>query len=82
MLAVRLGVGQLPPGIGNRHILAMAGVAGIGFTVSLFATDLAFDDPSLADQARLGVLVASILAAGFGSILFCALGPGGRDLER
>jgi Na+/H+ antiporter NhaA len=38
-------------------------VAGIGFTVSLFVTGLAFDDVALQDDAKLGTLVASIVAA-------------------
>ena len=37
----------------------MAGIAGIGFTVSIFVAGLAFDDPALTDQATIGVLAAS-----------------------
>ena len=52
-----------------RHIVGMAGVAGIGFTVSIFVAALAFDDPALTDQATIGVLFASVLAAAVGSTL-------------
>jgi NhaA family Na+:H+ antiporter len=68
-LAVRLGIGRLPDDVTSRHILGMAGIAGIGFTVSIFVAGLAFDDPTLADEATIGVLVASILAAAVGSAI-------------
>ncbi len=68
-LAHRLGIGRLPEGISIRHIVGMAGIAGIGFTVSIFVAGLAFADPSAADQAKIGVLAASALAAVVGSII-------------
>ncbi len=40
-----------------------AALSGIGFTISLFIVDLALDDPQLADEARIGVLSGSVLAA-------------------
>ncbi|MDQ2650386.1 MAG: Na+/H+ antiporter NhaA [Actinomycetota bacterium] len=68
-LAVRFGVGRLPEGITMRHVVGMAALAGIGFTVSIFVAGLAFDDPALADQAKIGVLAASALAAGLGTLI-------------
>jgi len=65
-LAVRTGLGQLPRGVGWSHITGAAAVAGIGFTVSLFVTGLAFTDPELIEQAKIGVLGASVIAAGIG----------------
>jgi Na+:H+ antiporter, NhaA family len=62
--AVRWGGGRLPDGVTARHVLGMAGIAGIGFTVSLFVAGLAFEEtPALEDKAKLGVLAASCLAA-------------------
>ncbi len=69
ILATRWGIGRLPTGVTPRHIVGMAGIAGIGFTVSIFVAGLAFDDPALTDEAKLGVLVASCLAAVVGSIV-------------
>ena len=45
-------------------------VAGVGFTVSLFVTGLAFDDPAQVEDAKIGVLAASALAGvlGFASL--------------
>ena len=68
--AVRWGGGRLPDGVTGRHVLGMAGIAGIGFTVSLFVAGLAFEDaPGLEDKAKLGVLAASCLAALVGSAI-------------
>jgi NhaA family Na+:H+ antiporter len=68
-LAERTGLGRLPEGLGHRDMLGMAMTAGIGFTVSLFITGLAFSEPDLADQAKLGVLVASTIAAALGTLV-------------
>ena len=50
---------------------------GIGFTVALFITDLAFDDPALREQAVVGVLTGSLLAAALGWSVFHFLGERG-----
>jgi NhaA family Na+:H+ antiporter len=55
-------------------LLGIGLVAGIGFTVSLFITDLAFDDVALADAARVGVLAGSVLAAIAGTLVLLAAG--------
>ena len=47
--------------------LGVAAVAGIGFTVSLFITDLAFDSRAVQDDAKIGILAASIVAATTGA---------------
>lgn len=68
--SVRLGIGPLPEGMGRGHLLAGASLAGIGFTVSLFVAELAFTDEALRQQAKVGVLIASALAAAIGWGLF------------
>ena len=45
-------------------IVGIGAVAGIGFTVSLFVTGLAFDDAALQDEAKIGILAASIARRG------------------
>jgi Na+/H+ antiporter NhaA len=70
LLAVRLRLGALPRGMGRRHALGAGTLAGIGFTVSLFVADLAFEDQALKDEAKVGVLAASILAAALGWVAF------------
>ena len=68
-LAVRLGIGVPPPASTWRASSASAAVAGIGFTVSLFVTGLAFDEIALQDEAKIGILAASIIAALVGSAI-------------
>jgi len=68
-IATRTGIGRLPDGITIRHVIGMAAIAGIGFTVSIFITGLAFTDPDLTDQAKLGVLAASAIAAIVGAVI-------------
>jgi NhaA family Na+:H+ antiporter len=65
-IAVRLGVAQLPPGVEWKHVIGAAWLAGIGFTMSLFIGQLAFRDPAISEQARLGVLMGSALSATIG----------------
>jgi len=66
LLAVRGGVGRLPEGAGLRQLVGTAAVAGIGFTVSLFVTELAFADPATTDVAKIGIFAASIAAGALG----------------
>jgi NhaA family Na+:H+ antiporter len=61
-LAVRSGVSELPEGIGWRHVYGVGWLAGIGFTMSLFISDLAFSEDSLVETAKLGILCASLIA--------------------
>jgi NhaA family Na+:H+ antiporter len=68
-LGNRLGLGSLPPGTRTRDLFGISAAAGIGFTVSLFVADLAFRGAELQDKAKLGVLIASVVAAVLGSIL-------------
>jgi NhaA family Na+:H+ antiporter len=68
-IGVRSGLSRLPRGATWNHVIGLAGVAGIGFTVSLFITGLAYDEPLFNDEARLGVLTASVIAAIVGSVL-------------
>lgn len=72
--AVRLRLGQLPPGVDLRSVWGGAVLSGLGFTVSLFVVDLAFDDQELQDEARVGVLAAALTAAVLGAVWFRLLG--------
>jgi Na+/H+ antiporter NhaA len=62
LLAVRLGVGRLPRGVGPVQVLGGAALSGIGFTVSLLFIELALDPAALREQAKVGVLTAAIAA--------------------
>jgi NhaA family Na+:H+ antiporter len=78
-LAVTVGLGRLPRDTGWMHVIGLAAVAGIGFTVSLFVTGLAFSDADLQTDAKLGVLVASVAAAAIGAALLARARPQATD---
>jgi len=63
LLAIKFGVANRPRGVSNVHMVGIAMAAGIGFTVALFVTNLAFTDAASADQSRIGILGASLVAA-------------------
>lgn len=69
-LAARTPWAELPPGLTHAQLGGGAALAGIGFTISLFIVDLALPDPELADQARIGVFAASLIAAGLAAGIF------------
>ncbi|MEY4580695.1 MAG: Na+/H+ antiporter NhaA, partial [Pseudomonadota bacterium] len=64
-LTRRLGISILPVGLGPRHLLVLGVVAGVGFTMALFVAQLAFPDARMLAAAKMGVLVASGVAAVF-----------------
>lgn len=68
-LAVRLGWADLPSEVTWKQIYGISVLAGIGFTMSLFIASLAFEDPTLLAQAKIGVLMASLLSGVIGYIL-------------
>jgi len=61
-ISIKGGWADLPDGVRWPHIWGVSCLAGIGFTMSLFITELAFDDPSHIGKAKLGILVASLIA--------------------
>ena len=74
LLAIRLGLSSLPPGVRWAHVVGVGALAGIGFTVSLFITELAYADPALVDAAKIGVFVGSAVAAVLGVLLLLRAG--------
>jgi Na+/H+ antiporter NhaA len=81
-LAVRLRIGTLPPGVSLASVWSGAALTGLGFTVSLFVTDLAFDDAELREEATVGILAAALVSAGIGALFFRLLGRGGGPPPR
>jgi NhaA family Na+:H+ antiporter len=68
-IAVKLRVGALPSEVRWADMFGIGVVAGIGFTVSIFVAQLAFDDAAAVDEAKIGVLAASILAGLLGALV-------------
>jgi len=73
-LAVRTGIADLPTGVGWRHIVGAGALAGIGFTMSLFVANLAFDGAVESAQAKSAIFIASIIAGllGYAALRFWA----------
>ena len=68
-LALRFNLGVLPRRTGWTQIVGLAALAGIGFTVSLFVTELAFTDELLSDRAKIGIFLGSMISGVAGYLL-------------
>ena len=66
-LALRLRLAHLPSGVSYRHVLGVAWLGGIGFTMALFINTLAFASGPERIAGKLGILMASPLAAVLGA---------------
>jgi NhaA family Na+:H+ antiporter len=66
---VRFGPARMPEGLDWSAIGGVTPLKGIGFTIAIFITTLAFDERTLQDQATLSILVASAVAAVLGLIV-------------
>ena len=64
--AVKSGRANLPAGVTWAQIWGASCLAGIGFTMSIFIDELAFKDPAIIDEAKVGVLMASLIAGVLG----------------
>ena len=87
-MATRLGVAELSRGVSWGHVVGIGLLGGIGFTVAIFVTGLAFDQGGLAELSKIGVLVASLLSGSLGYLVLrfaTSVTPGPRsagDLSR
>lgn len=80
-LAVRTGLAQLPISVTWRQITAVGLLAGIGFTVSIFISSLAFDDPIHLLDAKTAVLGASVVAGVLGYLALRRAGEYQREMR-
>ncbi len=79
-LAVTLGFCKLPPGLNWRHVFGAGVLGGIGFTMSIFITNLAFvGDAAAINASKMAILLASLLA---GIVGIAWLGWFGRPGDR
>lgn len=78
-LAVRSRITMLPAAITWWHVFGVALLGGIGFTMSLFITELAFEAGPVADAARIGIMAGSIIAGLAGYLILRETLPLQRD---
>jgi len=72
---VKFKVAKLPENTNWRHVAGLSMMAGIGFTMSLFITELAFDSEHLIQAAKLSVLCSSAVAAVVGLVYLRLANP-------
>lgn len=72
-LGLRLGWGTLPAGMLRGQVWGIAAVGGIGFTVSLFIAQLAYDAPAVVDLAKVGIFAGSLISGLLGALLLVAV---------
>lgn len=77
-IGVKIGWAVLPPRVNWRHLVGAALLAGVGFTVSIFITGLAFEDPTTVQNAKIGILTASLAAGILGFTFLKLAGKGGE----
>jgi NhaA family Na+:H+ antiporter len=77
-MAAATGIGRLPEGVTWRMIVGVGGVAGIGFTISLFIAELAFAGAERTEIAALAILTASLIAGLFG---YVTLWSAAKDMD-
>lgn len=74
VICSKLGISSLPEGSSYKHILGVGLLAGIGFTMSIFISILSFGDPLHINEAKLSILVTSLLAGIFGYFVLFMFG--------
>jgi NhaA family Na+:H+ antiporter len=75
IVAVRLGLAAFPAGVGPGAVFGAGLLGGIGFTMALFITALAFGEGPLASAAKVGVLAASLVACVLGVMVLWRVLP-------
>ncbi len=79
MIGVKLGLTELPNGMKSGHLFGIGLLAGIGFTMSIFISGIAFaDNPILINSAKIGILAGSFLS-GISGYLLLRFTAGNKD---
>ncbi|MBT31395.1 MAG: Na+/H+ antiporter NhaA [Thalassobius sp.] len=71
----KLGIAELNKSISWGHILGIGFIAGIGFTMSIFITNLAFNDPEVVKLSKISILIASLIAVINGLVTMLIIKP-------
>lgn len=72
---LKLGWGTLGAGVRWPHMVAVSVISGLGFTMALFISELAYTEEWMRADAKLGILVASLTAGFLGTFLFLRAKP-------
>jgi NhaA family Na+:H+ antiporter len=82
-LATKLKLSNLPGDLRWNHIFGVGLLGGIGFTMSIFVTLLAFNDPAFIDPSKIAIMIASLMAGlgGYCWLSLCLPGTTGGSEE-
>lgn len=69
-ILIKMKLAQFPKAVNLKHIYGVSLLSGIGFTMSLFVSKLAFDNIEMQDMAKIGIIIACIFSSLIGLILF------------
>jgi Na+:H+ antiporter, NhaA family len=69
LLAVKFGLSQLPGDMSWKHVIGAGFLGGIGFTMSIFITVLAFGNPEIVQSSKISILLSSLLAGTVGFLI-------------
>jgi NhaA family Na+:H+ antiporter len=78
--AVKIGLGLLPEDLNWRLIFGAASLAGIGFTMSIFITNLAFSEIELVTTSKLSIIIASSISAILGLLILKSVVRSGNGI--
>lgn len=81
LVAIRLRIAQMPNGMFLTHLIGAGFLGGIGFTMAIFVTFLAFGDTDVAKSSKLAVLLGSLLSGALGYLIVRAQTKGDRNDE-
>jgi len=73
-IATKLKLCTLPEGANWKHIFGVGLLGGIGFTMSIFVSILAFTDPMLIEEAKFAVLIGSLFSGAIGYLFLASIG--------
>ncbi len=73
-LAVKSGLAVLPRGVNWKHMLGIGFLGGIGFTVSIFISGLAYDSEEVVGNSKIAILLASVAASLLGAVILSKAG--------
>ncbi|MVX63526.1 Na+/H+ antiporter NhaA [Clostridium chromiireducens] len=69
-ILIKLKIAKLPSQVTTMHLYGASALAGIGFTMSLFVSSLSFTDETPLSSAKISIMIASVLSAVLGSVVF------------
>ena len=81
-LLVKFKIANLPYQVSKRHLYGASVLGGIGFTMSIFVSSLSFSDETMLSTAKIAIILASVLSAVLGAIIFKGINYESKKVEK